>query len=341
MNENIRKTTIGGQGVLNGIMMRSPGKTALAVRKDDGDIELSTWENVQYDDIWHKIPVIRGVLNFVSMMYNGVKVLMNSADLAGEETEDLEPSKFDKAVAKAFGKKAEDIMMGFAVVISLAISIGLFFLLPTLITSLIKGNITSNIVLNLIDGGIRIFLLLLYLYLISKMHEIKVLFQYHGAEHKTITCYEKGLELNTDNVEKQKRLHPRCGTSYILIVMIVSILIYSLFPWTSSLVKRLLIKILVLPLVVGISYEILKLLAKSDNICFRILRWPGMQLQRLTTREPDRNIINVAIVAFEAALGEKSEEEIEELKNGFSLKEKSGEGEETFPEETDGEDDVQ
>ena len=318
----MRKTNIGGQGVLDGIMMRSENKCALAVRKEDGDIELDVWENRPHDSAVYRIPVVRGVFNFVEMLFYGTKVLMRSAEMSGNDEDGFEPSKMDKKIAEKTGKNSDDIMMFFSVVVSLALSIGLFFLLPTLITSLFRGAVKSSLVMNLIEGVIRITVFLVYVALISLMPDIKTVFKYHGAEHKTITCYEMELPLDAEHVKQQKRLHPRCGTSYLLLVMIISTLIYSIFPWGSNLLLRLLIKLLLLPVVAGVSYEILKLLARHDNALTVALRWPGMQLQRLTTKEPDEDIINVAIVAFEAALGEKTPEEIQLMMDGFSLKEK-------------------
>lgn len=316
----MKKSTIGGQGVLNGIMMRSPERSALAVRKDDGDIALEVWENKNHDSIWYKIPVIRGVLNFVEMLYNGTRVLMESSKLSEAPEDEYEPSKFDRAVGKALGVNPENVMLSIAVVISLLLTIGLFFLLPTAVTSLLKGVLKSEILFNLVEGAVRITIFLTYIFLVSKMAEIKTVFRYHGAEHKTITCYENELPLDSDHAVTQTRLHPRCGTSYLLIVMIFSTLVYSVFHVSQNFILKVLLKLALLPLIAGCSYELLKLLAKSDNICFRILRWPGLQLQRLTTAEPSKDIIDVAILAFEAALGEKSAEELENMRKSFSLK---------------------
>ena len=316
----MRKTNIGGQGVLDGIMMRSEKKSALAVRKEDGTIGLEVWDNPSHESLIYRIPVVRGIFNFVGMLFNGTRVLLCSAELTGNDDEEYVPSAMEKKIAEKTGKKSEDVMMFFAVVVSLALSIGLFFLLPTLVANLFRNVITSPFVMNLIEGIIRIVIFLTYVFLISFMKEIKTVFRYHGAEHKTITCYEMELPLDAAHVKQQPRLHPRCGTSYLLLVMIISTLIYSLFPWVSNLLLRFLTKLLLLPLIAGVSYEVLKLLARYDNPLTIALRWPGMQLQRLTTREPDEDIINVAIVAFEAALGEKSEQELNDMMDRFSLR---------------------
>lgn len=315
----MKKCTIGGQGVMDGIMMRSVEKSALAVRKPSGEIELKIWKNKEHTSIFYKIPVIRGVLSFIEMMVNGVSVLTESAKMAGTDMEEYEPSKMEKAIAKRTGKSAEDIMMFFAVVIAIVMAVGLFFVLPTLITSLIQGSIKSNFLINLIDGSIRILIFLGYMLAVSFLPDIKTVFRYHGAEHKTIFCYENDLPLTVENVKPQKRLHPRCGTSYLLLVMVLSTVIYSCFPWGNSLLLRMATKLLLLPIIAGVSYEMLKLLAKGNHILVRALRWPGIQLQRLTTAEPDEDMIQVAIVAFEAALGEKNPEEVEQLRRDFSI----------------------
>lgn len=314
----MKKCTIGGQGVMDGIMMRSVEKSALAVRKPSGEIDLKIWKNKEHTSIFYKVPIIRGVFSFIEMMVNGVSVLTESAKMVGLDEEEYEPSKMEKAIAKKTGKSAEDIMMFFAVVIALVMAVGLFFVLPTLITNLIKGSIKSSFLINLIDGGIRILIFLGYMLVVSLLPDIKTVFRYHGAEHKTIFCYENDLPLTVENVKPQKRLHPRCGTSYLLLVMVLSTVIYSCFPWGNSMLLRMAIKLLLLPVIAGVSYEVLKLLAKGNHILVRALRWPGMQLQRLTTAEPDEEMIQVAIVAFEAALGEKSPEEIEQMRQAFA-----------------------
>lgn len=310
----MKKSSVGGQGVMDGIMMRSPKKSALAVRKADGEIELKVWQNKQHTSVFYKIPVVRGVLSFIDMMVGGVRVLTDSAKMAGAAEEDYAPSKLEQAIAKKTGKTAEDVMIFFAVLVALVMAVGLFFVLPTLITGLFRRAIQSRFLINLLDGCIRIVIFLAYILAVSLLPDIKTVFRYHGAEHKTIFCYENDLPLCVENVAPQKRLHPRCGTSYLLLVMVISTLVYSCVPLGDSLLLRMGVRILLLPLVAGVSYEVLKLLAKGDSLFARILRWPGLQLQRLTTAEPDAGMMEVAIVAFEAALGEKSPEEVEALR---------------------------
>lgn len=318
----MKKCSIGGQGVMNGIMMRSLGKSALAVRKASGEIELKVWENKKHTSVFYKIPIIRGILSFIEMMVVGVSVLMDSAKMAEDSIEGEHPTKMEKVIAEKTNKSVEDVMIFFSVFIALVMAVGLFFVLPTLLTGIFKGNIQNNFLINLIDGGIRIVIFLGYILSVSFLPDIKTVFRYHGAEHKTIYCYENDLPLTAEYVRQQKRLHPRCGTSYLLLVMVLSTIIYSCFPWGENLLLRMLTKIILLPLIAGVSYEVLKLLARGDNVFVRILRWPGMQLQRLTTAEPDEDMINVAIVAFEAALAEKTEQEIEQLRCKYVIRNK-------------------
>lgn len=318
MKKEVKPSTIGGQGVLDGVMMRSPKKGALAVRKKDGSIAIKDWKIEQKKNWFVRLPIVRGVVNFVDMLFSGTKVLMDAASMAEEDMEDFQPSRFEKFVAGKTGKKAEDVMMFFAVVIAIVLAVALFFLLPTFLTSLLKGVIKSPLLLNLVDGLVRICILVLYMLCCSLMKEIKDVYRYHGAEHKTVSCYEAGEALTVENVRKYKTLHPRCGTSYLLLVMVVTVLIYSFFGWSDNLFLRLGLRLLMLPVIAGVAYEVLKLLAKSDNILARALRWPGMQLQRLTTAEPTDEMIEIAILAFETALDEKSPEALAELKESFT-----------------------
>lgn len=329
----LKKTTIGGQGVFEGVMMRAPEKSALAVRREDGSINLDEWKNKQRDSRLAKLPIIRGLISFIDMMVMGYSTITKSAKMYDESlASEFEPSKFEKKLAEKTGQNAMDIMIVFAALVGIALAVGLFFVLPTLITDLIKGAIENAVVINLIEGLIRIVIMMIYMFSIRFMKDIARVFGYHGAEHKTINCYEHDMELTVENVRKCSRLHPRCGTSYILIVMTVSILVYAITGWTGRGFTRILIKLALLPVIAGLSYEILKLAAKSDSLCFRILRWPGMQLQRLTTMEPDDGMIECAILAFEAALMEKNHEEIIELKDSFDRSGKTAEMAEEGPE---------
>lgn len=312
------KTTIGGQGVMDGVMMRSKETNALAVRKQSGEVVTKKWAVEPQKNKFLRLPVIRGIVNFISMMVLGVQVLNEAMKLADYAEEEMEPSKAEKYIAKKTGKSAEDVMMVVAVVVAIIMAVGLFFFLPTFITSLFQGSIKNVFLKNLMDGLIRIVIFLGYILLVGQVKDIKNVFRYHGAEHMTIACYEADLPLVAENVKKQPRLHPRCGTSYLLLVMVITTLIYSCFGWSENVFVRFGIRMLLLLPIVGISYEVLMLLGKSDSIIAKILRWPGMQLQRLTTAVPDEDMINVGILAFEMALGEKSDEELEQLRLSFS-----------------------
>jgi uncharacterized protein YqhQ len=299
------RTSIGGQALIEGVMMRGPKKQAIVVRTADGlvtkveDIKLL---KEKYPIVgW---PIIRGVINFGSSMRNGVKALMYSAELMPEDQQE-EPSKFDKWIEKHVGsEKADKIIITSAVVIGIAISIGLFILLPTFLAGLFDRYVGNPIVRNLIEGVLRIVIFLLYLWLATKAKDIKRVWAYHGAEHKSIFTYEKGLDLTVENARAQSRLHPRCGTSFIFIVMIVSILIFSLVTWTNAAV-RMALRLALLPVVVGISYELLKLAGRYDNLFTRILSAPGKALQRLTTAEPDDEMLEVALESLKQVIPEK------------------------------------
>ena len=316
------KTSIGGQALIEGIMMRGPEKDAVVVRGKDGlTVEVQPRKKNRPGSFptW---PLIRGVVNFFDSQVVGVKALMHAADLAPEEyTEDEKPSKLDLWLENKLGnEKFQQFVIGFAVFLGLAMSIGLFFLLPMVVSSFFDGIIQSNVVLMLLEGVIRMAIFLLYMYLISKMSEMRRVFSYHGAEHKTIRCYEAGLPLTVENVRKQTRLHPRCGTSFLLVVMVISILVYSvassallalvpaLAAMRSSFLYRLIMivfKLLLLPLIVAITYEINRWAGRHDNAFTRILTFPGMWLQNFTTNEPDDSMIEVGIAALQAVLPEE------------------------------------
>ncbi|MDY6041438.1 MAG: DUF1385 domain-containing protein [Candidatus Faecousia sp.] len=316
------KTSIGGQALIEGIMMRGPEKDAVVVRGKDGlTVEVQPRKKHRPGSFptW---PLIRGVVNFFDSQVVGVKALMHAADLAPEEyTEDEKPSKLDLWLENKLGnEKFQQFVIGFAVFLGLAMSIGLFFLLPMVVSSFFDGIIQSNVVLMLLEGVIRMAIFLLYMYLISKMSEMRRVFSYHGAEHKTIRCYEAGLPLTVENVRKQTRLHPRCGTSFLLVVMVISILVYSvassallalvpaLAAMRSSFLYRLIMivfKLLLLPLIVAITYEINRWAGRHDNAFTRILTFPGMWLQNFTTNEPDDSMIEVGIAALQAVLPEE------------------------------------
>ncbi len=315
------KTMIGGQALIEGIMMRGPEKDAIVVRGKEGITVEVNPRKLPKEHSPLRWPLIRGVYNFFSANVVGVKALMRSADLAPEEGDEPAQSKFDQWLEKKLGsEKFQKALVGLAVVMGLAMSIFLFFLLPMVIGSLFSGFIKSTLGVNLVEGLIRMIIFVLYMYLISRMGEMKRLFSYHGAEHKTIRCYEAGLPLTVENVRKQTRLHPRCGTSFLLVIMVLSILIFSiasslllsavpaLYAMKGSVLFQVIMiayKLLLLPLVVAVGYEINRLVGRYDNAVTRILTAPGMWFQNFTTNEPDDSMIEVGIASLEAVLPEK------------------------------------
>lgn len=317
INSEKFKTTIGGQALIEGIMMRGPEMDAIVVRSKDGlSIETSP-RKVHPKDSPLGWPLIRGAVNFFDAQVTGVKALMRSADLSPEETQD-EPSKLDRWLEKKLGsEKFQKLIIGLAVALGLGMSIALFFLLPMVIGSFFYRWVENNLLRNLVEGVVRIIIFVVYIFAVSKMPEMKRVFAYHGAEHKTIRCYEAGLPLTVENVREQTRMHPRCGTSFLLIVMILSILVFSvastvllaLVPNMETicgpfLYKLLMIifKLLLLPLVVAISYEINRWVGRHDNGFSRALTGPGMWFQNFTTNEPDDSMIEVGIASLQAVL---------------------------------------
>lgn len=314
------KTTIGGQALIEGIMMRGPEKDAIVTRDKDGIHITTTPRKVHPKGSVYTWPVIRGVVNFFDAQVTGVKSLMKSADLAPEEFQE-EPSKFEKWLEKKLGdKKFQELIVGIAVAMGLGLSILLFFLLPMLIGGLFDRWVDSTLGINLIEGVVRMAIFVAYITLVSRMNEMKRVFAYHGAEHKTICCYEAGEPLTVENVRKQSRLHPRCGTSFLLVVMILSILVFSvassallavlpaLEAMRGTFVFRLIMivfKLLLLPLVVAISYEINRWAGRHDNWLTRIMTAPGMWFQKFTTNEPDDSMIEVGIASLQAVLPEE------------------------------------
>lgn len=303
-------TTIGGQALIEGVMMKGPKDIAIAVRKPDHEIEVKR-ERLDTPSTKHKflrLPFIRGVVGLVEAMFIGTKSLMYSAEFFGE---DMEKTKFEKALEKKMDpKKAENVEMFFTMLLSFAIVILCFMIAPTFLTNLFKNIVKNPVLLNLIEGLIRIVFFLIYVVSISKMEDVGRVFEYHGAEHKTIHCYENEEELTVENVKKYPTLHPRCGTSFLFMVMIVSILVLSLFGWPNPL-QRFFIRLLMLPVIAGISYEINKIIGKSGSRLAYILSYPGLWLQKIaTTREPDEEQIEVAIEALKGVLVEDKEEDI-------------------------------
>ncbi|MBR5310623.1 MAG: DUF1385 domain-containing protein [Oscillospiraceae bacterium] len=297
------KTSVGGQALLEGIMMKGPYKSAMAVRKPNGEIDLSTWETKQLTGI-RKVPFVRGTFNFIDTLIKGYECLMKSAEISGQEEE---PDKFELWLNKTFGKAAGSVFSFLITLVAGVLAIGLFFGVPALITNLVSEYITNKVALSAIEGIIKIGLFLVYIIGVSNMKDIRRTFMYHGAEHKTIFCYEQGLELTVENVRKQQRFHPRCGTSFLLIVLVVSILVSSVITWESVLI-RVLLKIAMLPITVGISYEIIKFAGRHDNWLTRIISAPGLWLQNFTTKEPDDSMIEIAIAAVTPVLPENPED---------------------------------
>ncbi len=303
-NEKVHKTSIGGQAVMEGVMMRGPKEIATAVRKSNGEIIIDKKEvsSVFTKYKFLKIPILRGVISFFESMITGVKCLMFSAEQADlEDGEDYKPSKFEQWLDDKFGDKVKDIVIYFSVFVSLIFSVGLFILLPTVLVGRLKKFIVSAPVLSLCEGGVRIVIFLAYLFLVSRMKDIQRVFEYHGAEHKTIAAYEHGEELTPENARKYSRLHPRCGTSFLLIVMIISIIFFSFLKW-ETVWQRMLYRLLLLPVVAGVSYEIIKFAGRSDSKLVKWLTSPGLALQLLTTREPDDSQLEVAIAALKSVL---------------------------------------
>lgn len=313
------KTTIGGQALIEGIMMLGPDKQAVVVRNgEEMTVEVTPRKVTDPKSIKSR-PFIRGVFNFFNSQVTGVKALLRSADLAPEEYQE-EPSKFDDWLEKKLGnEKFQQAIVGIAVALGLGLSIFLFFLLPMVIGSFFDRWVKSNLGLNLIEGVVRMGIFMVYMLLVSKMQEMKRVFSYHGAEHKTIRCYEAGLPLTVENVRCQTRLHPRCGTSFLLVVMVVSILVFSvasslllaIFPGLEAVrgtfgyrLGMIAFKLLLLPIVVGITYEINRWCGGHDNRLTRILSAPGMWMQNFTTNEPDDSMIEVGIAAVQAVLPE-------------------------------------
>ena len=298
-------TSIGGQAIIEGVMMRGPHKIAMAVRKPDGEIIVEEKENKKRNVI-PKIPIVRGLFAFFFFFFIGVQALMFSANFydLDDGTEKKENDKDEKQEISSW-------MMYLSVFFSLIISIGMFILLPNFVSSLIVPNKEANVVLyNLIESILRISIFIVYLLLVSKMKDIKRVFEYHGAEHKSIFCYEAGEELNVENVKKQSRFHPRCGTSFLLFVMIISIIVFSLIGRHPNMFVNMGLRLLLLPLVAGISYEVIKFAGRNaDNKWISWLNKPGMWLQHLTTMEPDDSQIEVAIASLKAVIPENKDED--------------------------------
>ncbi|KAF5030734.1 DUF1385 domain-containing protein [Sedimentibacter saalensis] len=306
--KEVKKTSIGGQALIEGIMMKGPDKIATAVRKPDGGIEVKeSTINQIFKNKFFKLPLIRGSFVLIDSLVTGVKELMYSAEFYGD---DYEEDAFDKFLKKVFKDKADTAIIYASVIIALIFSVGVFILGPTLLTNLAKNVIHNTFLLNLTEGVIRVSLFVGYVYLVSKLEDIKRVFMYHGAEHKTIHCYEHKEDLTVENVRKYSTLHPRCGTSFMINVMLISIIVFSFFGWPNPFM-RLVIRLAMLPLIAGLSYELNKYVGRceKENILTRIISYPGFLIQKITTKEPDDSMIEVAIEAMKRVIPANGEDD--------------------------------
>ena len=294
-----RYSGIGGQAVLEGVMIKNKEKYAVAVRKPDGEIEVEveTYQGLAHGSKFKELPFIRGIFNFLDSLILGTRALNYSASFYEEE--EGKETKFDKAMDKMSGGNGEKLLSGIVTVISIMLAVGIFIVLPYFISSLFDSFIRNRSLMAIIEGVIRIALFLLYVWGISAMKDIRRLYQYHGAEHKCINCIEKGRPLTVHNVMRSSRLHKRCGTSFIFFVMLVSIVLF-FFIQVDNVAEKVILRILLMPVVAGISYEIIRLAGRTDNVFIKILSAPGMWIQRMTTREPDESMAEVAIASVEA-----------------------------------------
>lgn len=297
----MKKQPVGGQAVIEGVMMQSKNKRAIAVRKNDGEIivrkrNIKSWISDKNID---KIPFLRGAFILIETMIEGINSMNFSSEFFLDDDE--EESAFDKFINKLFKDKANDVIIIISLIIGLFFAMLLFVVTPTMIGGLFSRFINSDLILNLIEGFTRICILFIYILLISMNKDIKRVFEYHGAEHKAIYCYENDLDLTVENARKFKTQHPRCGTNFLFIVMFTSIILFSFFGWPNPIV-RIIMRIVCVPIVAGISYEIIKLLGKYNNILTKTVAYPGMMLQKLTTKEPDDKQLEVALKALDAVI---------------------------------------
>ncbi len=299
------KTSVGGQALMEGIMMRGPKKICVAVRKPDGEIDL-TMEDVKHHK-WQKIPFVRGAFSMIENLVLGYRYLMHSAEVSMPEEEQEEPGKLDKWLQEHTGPKFQNFLMGLAAVMGGMLAIVLFMVLPTAIVGGVNHFVNLGWGKVLLEGVLKIAMFVIYLFLCTRMKDIHRVFEYHGAEHKTIACYEAGEELTVENIRRHCRFHPRCGTSFMILVLIVSILLFSVLPWSST-GLRVFLKLLLLPVVMGISYELIKLAGRYDNLATHIISAPGLWLQRLTTFGADDSLIEVAIAAVKPVLPSRPED---------------------------------
>ena len=300
MEERLPKGTLGGQAVIEGVMMKGPDSYSVAVRKPDKKIEVKLHQYESFGDRhkFAKVPFIRGVVSFVESLVVGMKTLSYSSSFYDEDEVE---TKADRLFKDIFKEKAESVILGFTILLSVVIAVALFMLLPAAIAEILGKWISSHVLVAVIEGIIRLLIFLIYVVLISQMEDIKRVFMYHGAEHKTINCYESGEDLTPENVAKHSRYHKRCGTSFLFIVMIVSIFVF-MFITAKQMWLRFLLRLVLIPVVAGISYEFIRLAGRSENPVVNALSKPGLWVQKLTTKEPEEEMIQVAIISVEAVL---------------------------------------
>jgi len=300
-----RPNSIGGQALIEGVMMRGKDKISIAVRKPDGEITLKVEDIKKKKDIkFFKLPIIRGIVALISSMIVGVRALTYSAEFFVEGDGTEEKGKFETWLYAKLGKKADDVILAFSIVFAFVFAMVLFGAVPTALVSFLRRVIESQLILSAIEGVMKIVIFIVYILMISQMKDIKRVFQYHGAEHKTIHCYESGQEVTVENARKFTTLHPRCGTSFIFFVLMISILVFTFISW-DNVVTRLATKLVLFPVVTGLSYEMIRLAGKSNHPLVRALSWPGLMMQKITTNEPDDRQLEVAIIAFKSVLDEK------------------------------------
>lgn len=318
----MKPSGIGGQAVLEGIMMKNKSQYSVAVRKPDGEIEVHTsvYEGIGARHGWTQLPLIRGVVNFIDSLVLGMETLTFSAGFFEEEEEE-EPGALEKFLTKAFGEKAEKVVMGCTVAFSIVMAVAIFMILPYFISGFFRKYIVSNTLLAVVEGIIRLGIFVLYVVLISSMKDIRRVYMYHGAEHKCINCVERGRELNVKNVRRSSRYHARCGTSFLFIVMIISI-IFFMFIRVEEPALRVIVRILLIPVIAGVSYEFIRLAGRSENKLVQLLSLPGKWMQKLTTKEPDDDMIEVAIAAVEAVFDWRAFQ-------GYQLEDDEEDGEES------------
>ena len=300
-----RYSGIGGQAVLEGVMMKNKDKYAVAVRKPNGeiDVEVEEYKGIAGESRIARLPFIRGVFSFIDSLVLGMKVTMHSASFYEEEEE--KPSKTEQRLSKILGDKADDIMMGFTVVLSVIIAVALFMLLPFFISDFLGRYIRNASIIAIIEGVVRILIFLGYILAITMMKDIKRLYMYHGAEHKCINCIEKGRPLTVKDVKRCSRQHKRCGTSFLLFVVLVSVVVF-FFIRVDNLALKLVLRLALVPVIAGISYELIRLAGRSDNAIVNLISKPGLWMQKLTTKEPDEDMIEVAIASVEAVFDWKA-----------------------------------